>query len=219
MEIQALQQSWSRYEEKLDEVLRINHQQATDIAQLKSHSLLGTMRPVKLFTLVAGVVWVLLLNTLLIAGFATFHPFFLVSMGIQSLFTTIAIFVYLYQLVLLQRTDFNKPIFAVQAKIARLQTSTLWVTRILFLQLPVWTTFYLNDTMIAQGSTGLWIFQIGVTFLFLVAALWLFVNIRIENKDKRWFRLLFQGKEWTPLMQAMSLLEEVDSLTREAQKS
>jgi len=211
MDLQTLQQNWARRDEQLDQVLRLNRQHASDIAQLKSQSLLSSMRPIKVFTLVVGIVWVILLNSLLIAGFRQLSPYFLVSMGIQSLLTTIAIVVYVYQLLLLQRTDLSEPIFWAQAKIARLQTSTLWVTRILVLQLPVWTTFHLHERMLREAAPGLLMVQGSLTLLFLLVALWLFANIRLENKDKRWFRLLFQGKEWTPLMQAMALLDEVEA--------
>ena len=38
----------------------------------------------------------------------------------------------------------------------------------------------------------------------------LFFNIKIENRDKKWFRLIFEGKEWTPLMRAMELSEQIE---------
>jgi len=42
---------------------------------------------------------------------------------------------------------------------------------------------------------------------FTVIAIWLFFNIKYENKNKKWFQLIFNGKEWTPLMKSMELLE------------
>jgi len=43
-----------------------------------------------------------------------------------------------------------------------------------------------------------------------VIAIWLFFNIKYENRNKKWFQLIFSGKEWTPLMKSMELLEQVE---------
>jgi hypothetical protein len=52
--------------------------------------------------------------------------------------------------------------------------------------------------------------QIAITLIFTVTAVWLFINIRFENRNQKWFRVLFRGKEWTPLMKAMDLLEQTN---------
>jgi len=48
------------------------------------------------------------------------------------------------------------------------------------------------------------------TLSFIVIAIWLFFNIKYENRNKKWFQLIFSGKEWTPLMKSMELLEQVE---------
>ncbi|MEO6453117.1 MAG: hypothetical protein ABIN97_03545 [Ginsengibacter sp.] len=55
-----------------------------------------------------------------------------------------------------------------------------------------------------------WAAVIMVTLLFTYIAIWLFFNIRYENKNKKWFKLIFNGKEWTPLMKSMELLQQVE---------
>jgi hypothetical protein len=59
--------------------------------------------------------------------------------------------------------------------------------------------------LIVQGLT---------TSVFVAITIWLFVQIRYENRNKRWFRLLFRGREWDPLMQAMETLEEADAFRK-----
>lgn len=46
------------------------------------------------------------------------------------------------------------------------------------------------------------------SLIFFMAALWLFVNIRFENRERKWFKFIFRGAEWTPLMKAMQILEK-----------
>ena len=124
--------------------------------------------------------------------------------------TTLAIGVYLYQLILIHQADISEPILATQDKLARLKSSTLWVARLLFLQLPVWTTFYWNKSMLENGNMVLYIIQIIVTLLFTFLAVWLFRNIRYENRNKKWFKLIFSGNEWSPVIRSMELLSQVD---------
>ena len=90
--------------------------------------------------------------------------------------------------------------------------TTLLVARLLFLQLPLWTTFYWNKSMLQNGNIGLYLYilQIVITLLFSFIAVWLFRNIKYENREKKWFRLIFNGKEWSPVMKSMELLSHID---------
>ncbi|SEW39861.1 hypothetical protein [Chitinophaga arvensicola] len=202
---------WKTYDMKLEESLSLNRELAADLTRLKVQTFMSSMKPLKLFTILVGMVWVVLVDTLIISLFHVAGAFFLVSAGIQVLLTQLAIGIYLYQLVLIHRVDISEPVLATQEKLARLQSSTLWVARLLFLQLPVWTTFYLNKGMLENGNMWWCVLQVLVTAAFTYAAIWLFVNIRYENREKKWFRFIFAGKEWTPIMKSMELLGEVKS--------
>jgi hypothetical protein len=199
---------WKSYSQQLDESLALNRKNAEDITKIKVKSLLASMNPLKFFTIAMGIVWVGFVDSLLIATFSSAGPFFLISAVIQVLLTKLAIGIYLYQLVLIQRVDVSEPIVKTQDTLARLTTSTLWVTRLLLLQLPVWTTFYLTSSLIKNGTPIFYIIQTFITLTFTAAAIWLFRNIKYANRDKPWFRLLFEGKEWSPVMKSMDLLNQ-----------
>jgi hypothetical protein len=143
----------------------------------------------------------------------------LVSAGIQVVLTKLAIGVYLYQLYLIRQVDLSEPVLFSQERLSRLKSSTLWVTRILFLQLPVWTTFSFHTGMLNNGNILLLTIQ-GLIALFSVyAAVWLFLNIKYENREKKWFRWLFSGKEWDPILKAMELIKQIDEYKAEEIKS
>ena len=200
---------WKSYSKKLDENLMLNRKNATDITLMKVASLLSSMMPLKIFTILAGIIWVGFLDILIVNLFSTATPFFLISAGIQSLLTTIAIGIYLYQIILIQQADISEPVLATQNKLARLKSTTIWVTRLLFLQLPVWTTFYWNKSMLENGNIVLYILQIAITLLFTFMAIWLFKNIKYENRNKQWFGLIFNGKEWNPVIKSIEMLGQV----------
>lgn len=201
---------WRSYGQKLEESLELNRKNAEDITRIKVKSFLASMKPLKIFTIVAGILWVGFVDLLIIKTFPAANWFFIVSAGIQVLLTKLAIIIYLYQLILIHQTDISEPVLETQRKLASLKSTTLWIARILFLQLPVWTTFYWNKTMLVNGNMALYMLQIIVTLSFTCVAVWLFRNIKNENKDKKWFRLIFTGNEWTPLIKSIELLNQVN---------
>lgn len=206
---------WKTYDKKLEESLLLNRRHTEDMTKLKVKSFLSSMKPLKRFTVLAGTIWVglgsLVVANLFIHAFDQVSLFFLFSAALQLLLTFVAIVIYLYQLTLIGRVGIHESVLETQEKLARLKSSTIWVTRILFLQLPLWTTFYWSNAM--WEHAGLWVYLVNglITGTFLFAALWLFFNIRYENREKRWFRLIFHGKEWDPVMRSMDLLKQIET--------
>lgn len=206
---------WRSYAKKLDESLLVNEKNTAEITRIKVQSLLASMKPLKIFALLVGFLWVIFIDSLIINLFPVASGFFLVSAVIQVILTKLAIGIYLYQLILLRQADISEPVLATQQKLAGLRSSTLWVARLLFLQLPVWTTFYWNKNMLETGNIWLYLLQFIVTAFFTVLAVWLFFNIRYENRHKKWFRFFFSGNEWQPVLKSMELLEEIKAYKSE----
>lgn len=210
-----LKKLWQTTNEKLDQSFVINQKNTEDITRITVFHFLGSMKPIKIFTLLVGFLWVsiganALINIYLYA-FSEANKFFLFSATVQVLLTAIALLIYIYQLIKIYQVDISDPILQTQKKLAELKISTLWVARILFLQLPVWTTFWWNETMLRDWNFVQWTITGIVTISFTYIAIWLFFNIKYENRHQKWFKLLFDGKEWTPLMRSMELLEEIEA--------
>ena len=206
---------WKIYNKKLEENLVLNKKNAEDITRIKVKSFLSYMKPLKLFTILVGIMWVVFVDVIIFSQLQDANLFFLLSAGIQVVLTKAAIVIYLYQLILIHRVDISEPVVATQLRLATLKSTTLWVARLLFLQLPVWTTFYWNQSMLENGNLILYIIQAITTLVFSYLAVWLFVNIRYENKNQKWFRLIFDGKEWTPVIKSMELLNQLDEYADE----
>ena len=64
--------------------------------------------------------------------------------------------------------------------------------------------------MLENGNAFLYIVQAVVTLAFTYIAVWLFLNIKYENRNKKWFKLIFSGKEWSPVIKSMELLSQLD---------
>ncbi|GAB3517100.1 hypothetical protein [Emticicia fontis] len=206
---------WKAYDKKLEDNLSLNQKNAEDITKIKLHSHLLSMKPLKIFTIIIGILWVIFVDSLIFIAFKVGISFFLVSAIIQVLLTKLAIGVYIYQLILINQVDISDSVLATQQKIATLKSSTIWITRLLFLQFPVWNTFYWTQGMWENGGIWFYIIQIPLTAAFVYLAIWMFINIKYENRNKKWFRLIFKGKEWTPLMKSMEILEQIEEYKEE----
>lgn len=185
-----------------------------NVAKNQVGILLRSMRPMKVFAVVVGFIWVgagaTFLSLIYWNAFPQANKFFLFSATIQILLTAIALVIYVSQLVKIQQVDPTDPIVVTQKKLVDLRISSLWATRVSFLQLPVWTTFWWNETMLNDWNWMQWATVGTITCAFTFIAIWLFFNIKSANRDKKWFQVLFKGKEWTPLMQSIDLLEQLE---------
>lgn len=215
MEDKELINLWKTYDKKLEENLTLNKKNAEDITKIKIQSSLASMKPLKVFTIIVGILWVTFVDVLILGAYKAGGTFFLISAIIQVMLTKLAIGIYVYQLILIDKVDINDSVLVTQERIARLKSSTIWITRLLFLQLPIWTTFYWTETMWANANLWINIIQISITLIFTYAAIWLFVNIKYENRDKMWFQWIFNGREWTPVMKSMAMLEQIEGYKEE----
>lgn len=204
---------WQTSNDKLEKNLAINKKNTHDLTKIKVNNILGSMKPIKIFILLVGILWVgigaIVLSSIYVNGFSEANKFFLFSASIQIGLTAIALFIYLYQLITIYQVDITDEIIRAQEKLANLKISTLWVTRILFLQLPVWTTFWWSETMLTDWSIFQWSIALLFTSSFTFIALWFFSNINYENRNKKWFQFIFRGKEWQPILQSMELLNQI----------
>ena len=175
---------------------------------------LSSMKPIKIFTLLVGLLWVFSIGYVLIKltinAYDQVSLYFLYSAYFQVMLTAMAVILYIIQLSTLYSIDFNKPVVILQKTLINLKASTLNITKILILQLPFWTTFYWNESMFKNGTLPLFILQGAVTISFTYLSLWLFFHLKIENADKWWFKLLLQGKEWEPLITSIGILNDME---------
>lgn len=213
LELNAL---WKEYDRKLEESRVLNLQTWAVSRQtfewLQTQKVRSRLRPMGVFkswAVFLGVVWVLFLG-LLAAGDHGRHEWFTFSISALFLFNVYAIVAYLRQIVLIRQIDFTDHIVETQEKLAALQASTLQTTRILFFQAPFYSTWFWNHQFITGSGLAFWTIAVPVELLLTLGAVWLYRNITLANADKKWFRLLFNGIEWTPVLRAMEYLKEID---------
>jgi hypothetical protein len=173
----------------------------------KAQSRLRSMAYFKTGAILLGILWVLFLGELVYGNHGR-NLYFSVSAGMIMLFSILAIAVYVKHIVLINEINTSDNVIQVQEKLTELQTSTIKGVRILWLQLPFYTTFFWSREWMA-ADMKFWLIAFPITLLFAAIAIWLYRNISYRNSDKKWFRVLFAGREWTPMIKAANYLKEI----------
>src|SRR5215217_2672327 len=138
---------WRSYDQKLEENLTLNRKNAEAITLIKIKSLINSMAPMKIFIIIASVLWITFLGVVLYRTYSFASVFFWWSIFIHVVLLAFVIGVYVYQLVLIFQTDISEPLVETQHRLASLTSSTLLVSRLMFLHAPIWTTFSISEKM------------------------------------------------------------------------
>jgi len=213
---------WKQYDEKLEQARLLNLQswalnlQSFEMhQQLKANATLGKLASYKMLLVVLGMAWVVFLAFLVFHSLSWGKVFFVVSTSAIAIITFIAVLVYVRQVMLLKEITNTDSVLQAQQKITRLQTGTIRIARILFLQSPFYCTWFLTVDMIQKNPLEFWFITVPVFSFFTVVSVWLYFNIHFKNAHKKWFQLLFSSHEWTALLKARSFYEEVEDFKKE----
>lgn len=221
MEDQEIKNIWAAYDRKLEEARILNLQSWAlnlkcfeELQDRKAKSKLRQVKNIKLVTVILGIVYVLFL-AFLVYGNGGRNIYFAVSMSMIALITVIAIIVYIKHLLIIKRINYSESITDTQERLSTLQASTINIGRILWLQLPFWSTFFWSNKMIMSDPVKFSLIALPVTLLLTFLAIWLYRNISMKNKDRKWFRVLFGTPEWTSVIKAMEFMKEVEAFKQD----
>lgn len=215
MESAEFSQLLNQYQQKLQEAeqlflssKKLNLQTFEWIQKEKSNRKLRSLITWKWVAILLGLVWVVFLLYTVTYTFHWERIFYNISASGIALITLIAMIIYIYHLVLLNKINHGNTVLATQQTIVKLKSSTLLVTRILFLQSVFYCTFWWNLKMIQEAPFSFWFISFPIALVFLLASLWLFKNISFKNSGKKWFRILFNSPEWQRLNEAAKYLND-----------
>lgn len=213
LEIKALLR---QYDQRLQKSISLNLRNIADIQKLKASSALKPLKGTRLVGILSGIGWEALVVFLICRSWSLPGIFFVVSAGINVLLTGIAIGVYIRHLVLLRQFDNSLTVVEAQQKLVMLMTSNMEILRLMFLQLPVFFTFYITFDWIRNSPLTFWLIQAPVVLLAVFAGTWLYRNLDFRNQDRKWFKFFVRGTEWTSVQKASGLLNQIEEFKREA---
>jgi hypothetical protein len=220
MEDIELKNTWLAYDRKLAEAQVLNAQSwalnlrcFAEIQQKKASSKLRALTIHNIIAVIIGIFWTLILGALVWFNHFT-NPFFSTSVLAIALFSVYAIYIYIRHTDIIAGIDYDNSIVVTQEKLANLQTSTFRSIRIIWLQLPFYTSFWWNTTFV-ESDPSFWYTALPVFLVFLFIAIYLYRNLRPENMHKKWVRsLMLAGPELKNVSKSIAFLAEVEELKK-----
>ena len=215
MEDEYLQGVWNSQDQEMEQFMA-RQDPSYEMTQLKkAKAKLRSLLIPKIIGIVLGLGWMsfmflLLRLSLLHSPHTLGKIFFMGSVGLIFLSTSLAVGLYAKDLFTLHQIDHSGSVIQTQLKLAELNESILNSVRISWLQLPFYTTFYLNEGLLAHGGPIFWIIQILATGTTVWLALWLFRNIKSKNTNNTRIHNFLQGYGFYALLQAKEFLNEID---------
>ncbi len=205
---------WKQYDEKLEKSLSLNQKIIAELQQQKAKNALRPARNYKYIAVLIGLAYAAFIAYFLYHLSPIASIFINLSVGIHLIVTLIATGMYIRQLVLINQIDTSDNIIQMQQKMAKLQSSTLRVIGICFLQFPVFATWNIRLDLIEKNPLAFWLIQVPVLLLFTYIGIWFYKNINIKNINKRWFRMMFWGSEWKSILKSGQFLKEIETFEK-----
>ncbi|KEO71988.1 hypothetical protein [Anditalea andensis] len=210
---------WKLQNTKIDKTLAINELLLKEVINEKARSSLKSLIKLKTAGIMAFVLYLLLLSYALVYALSDYSSawnYFIFSISAITLVNIKGFADYIKHLVWANSINYNGSIMEIQQQLSRLQLSIIDHARIMCLQFPFFTTFYLsNNWFPGEVGPGYIIFQALCTGLFVYFSYWLYKNHKHENLDKKWFRNMIAGSGGKSVMKAMDYYKELEAFKRE----
>ncbi len=205
---------WKEHYDKIDESLRINKQLLQEAIHRKATHVLQPLKSVRWLGIIVGIIWCALILFIVIASWQISNPFFKGSLLIHFLITTIAVFIYIYHLQLISDFDNSQSIVDAQLKLTKLKESNLRTIGILWLQLPVFSTWFITLKWIHNSPLSFWFIEMPIVLLQLFIGVWIYRNLHYKNHQKNWFKWFISKGEFSRIEKANQLLQEIEGYKR-----
>ena len=223
MEDEYLKNSWNSTDNKMDNLMNTDKKSLEFMLNKKIKSTLKSLLIPKLVGIVLGLGWVLFMFMLIYFSFLSSamslgKVFFIGSVSMIMLITAYGVFLYIKDIFIIRQIDLSESITFTQRKLAEIQLSIMNSVRVLWLQLPFYTTWYLDSDLILHGSIIFYIIQIIVTGSTACLSIWLFRNMVEKNLNKKWVRNFMCGYGFYRARQAIDFISEIDNFKRDQTK-
>lgn len=219
MEDKELLTMWKSQNEKIEQSLAINRKLLMEAVNQKAQTSLRSMKRLKTAGIVSFVLYLFVLGYVLlyaISNYSTAANYFIVSFFAIFLINLKGFVDYIKHLYWVNSIDYSGTITEIQQKLSKLQFSIVNHTKIMVLQLPFWTTFYLSDRWFPSNiGVPYMIFQILLTGGFTYLAFWLYRNQHVDNLDKKWYKTLMAGSGGRSIREALAFYKEIETFKTE----
>jgi len=205
---------WKEHYEKIDQSLAINKKIIRDLTNQKAEAVMQLLIRHKKRGIIAVIFYLLILGALLFFSTTDYKSeknYFIFSIAAIFIVNVKALYDYIKHLAWAKKINYNGNVTDIQQQLTKLQFSIINHAKIMCLQFPFFTTFYLSNKWFPQEvGMGYIIFQLILTGSFTYLSYWLFKNHTIENLNKKWFRNMIAGSGGKSVVKAMDFYKELE---------
>lgn len=214
MELTEILGAWKSQQTKVELSLKLNKKILEQAIHQRAESALLPLIKHKKMGIIVTVLYLLVIGFLLFFTVKYFDDskiYFLISFSAIFLINVKALADYIKHLVMAKKIDFNGSVVAVQQQLSALQFSIINHAKIMCLQFPFFTTFYLSNKWFPQEiGVSYMVFQGLLTGSFTYLSYWLYKNHTIQNLNKKWFRTMIAGSGGKSVLKAMDFYKELE---------
>jgi hypothetical protein len=208
------QQLWRAYDTRLERSMAISRRIFTELQHQKLGSELRPLLRSRVAGIILGVVW------LAVMGFCGFlvrsQPVMVLSFGVFFVCTAIGIAGYIRDVAVIRGLDYADTIVETQRKLVGLQSTMFRDLRVVWLQIPFWSCFFVSNAFLRTSGRLLYTVELPVFLGFVFVAIVLYRNLTVENVSrKRWVAAMVRSAGSRRLARAISLLKELEEFERE----
>ena len=210
---------WKEQNAKIEKSLAINKLLLKETINNKARNSLKALIRLKTSGIIAFVFYLILLGYALyyaISNYTSANNYFIVSVSAIALINVKGFADYIKHLVWANNINYNGSVMEIQQQLSRLQLSIIDHAKIMCLQIPFFTTFYLSNNWFPQEiGLGYIIFQVVMTGSFIYFTYWLYKQHKPENLKKKWFRNLIAGSGGKSVEKALEFYKEMEAFEKE----
>lgn len=209
---------WKEQNAKIEKTLAINTLLLKETIGRKAENSLKGLVKLKTTGIVAFVFYLLILGYALfyaVSNYTSASNYFIVSVSAIALINIKGFSDYIKHLAWTKNLNYDGSVMGIQKQLSKLQLSIIDHAKIMCLQFPFFTTFYLSDNWFPQNVGLVYIvFQIILTTGFIYFSFWLYKNHKPENLNKKWFRSLIAGSGGKPVEKAIEFYREIEDFEK-----
>ena len=210
---------WKEQDAKIEKSLAINKFLLKEATNRKAESILGNLVKLKTAGIIAFVLYLILLGYILvyaISNYSSASNYFIISVAAITLINLKGFTDYIRHLAMAKNINYDGSVMDIQKQLSKLQLSIINHSKIMCLQFPFFTTFYLRDAWFPQDVPLTYlIFQIIITGSFIYLSYFLYKNSKPENLNKKWFRNLIAGSGGKSVGKAIEFYKEMEEFEEE----
>lgn len=205
---------WKAQNTKIEQALALNLKLLREIVDGKAKSAIRSLTILKSALLFFGVLYLIALGGLISFALSRYSPawnYFIVSIAAIFAINLFAVITYIKHLVWLSEINYDGAIADIQQKLSQLQLSIIRLTRIMYLQTPFFTTFYLSSNWFPQLTPWPYtLFQLILTGAAIYSSWWVYKNMIVENIDNKLIKSLLSGSGRDTVRKAMDFYKEIE---------